>query len=312
MEHGLAVAGPRSRPPRRPGQEVEVLLGEEERRDDRDQEDQRGVAQAKPRARTGARGTTCVRRRRTPGLDRRARGPAPGSALDWGRWTMRLSLLGAGGAAGRHRQAEGATAEERALLSGSRSSSVSIWVVLALLPSRLEIGRRHPLAPAARRPGGSGAGVGERGKVPTGGADGGRRRRRRDGERAAAAARGQGRRRRAAQGADTSGGAGSVTVARGFRFLGDGGGGLPLGAFELLGLPAHRLFQVVAPFELLGAPASRPRATPRTAYGRCRRARSRSSRRRSIFRNLPDHARPAPTPGPAASSVRRRGGRAAG
>src|SRR5262245_17112339 len=60
------------------------------------------------------------------------------------------------------------------LAAGSRSSSDSTCVMLARLPSRLEIGGVTRCGPP-RRPGGSGAGVGERGTVPpaTGGASGG-------------------------------------------------------------------------------------------------------------------------------------------
>src|SRR5437762_11930183 len=58
-------------------------------------------------------------------------------------------------------------------LAGIRSFSESTWVMLARLLSRLEIGGVTRWGPPSR-PGESGAGVGERGKVPIGGPFGGR------------------------------------------------------------------------------------------------------------------------------------------
>src|SRR4051812_37231273 len=56
--------------------------------------------------------------------------------------------------------------------NGSRSSSDSVWVTFAFLPSRLEIGGVTRCGPPSR-PGWNGAGVGERGNVPSGGVTGG-------------------------------------------------------------------------------------------------------------------------------------------
>src|SRR5215831_11350808 len=56
--------------------------------------------------------------------------------------------------------------------AGIRSSSERVWVMLARLLSRLEIGGVTRGGPPSR-PGCSGAGVGERGKVPIGGPFGG-------------------------------------------------------------------------------------------------------------------------------------------
>src|SRR5437763_7457156 len=93
-----------------------------------------------------------------------------GGCVLFGRLRHQAFLVpgGAGGTPG----SGGGSGGGAPLLTGFRSSSESTWVMLARSLDGNEIGGVTRWPPPSR-PGGSGAGVGARGNVPTGGAIGG-------------------------------------------------------------------------------------------------------------------------------------------